>query len=216
VTMESGNNRAEYRAISIAEDHAGVVLQASKQLRMMLEDWMEGRKDRQRKHFDELAKLERKADSIKRDLLDALSMSETMLRRSDFFRLVMNTDDIADICEATAWDLTGLEDYQPEVRIRDKFKVMLDAMSDTVFKLRKSIMLLAQNSNKAVDFSMEVDEAERVVDEAHRQLLQLLYKSELEIKVLLRLKDLAQHIEEITDAAEDAADAVRIIAVARS
>ncbi|MFX1562146.1 MAG: DUF47 domain-containing protein [Promethearchaeota archaeon] len=216
MTLEASSNRAEYRAINIAEDHASVVLQASKQLRLMLEDWMGGRKDRQRKHFDELSKLERKADSIKRDLLDALSVSETMLRRSDFFRLVMNADDIADICEATAWDLTGLEDYKPDAKIQDQFVKMLDAINDAVLKLRKSIMLLSQNSNKAVELSTEVDEAERAVDEAHRNFLQLLYKSELDVKVLLRLKDLAQHLEEIADAAEDAADAVRIIAVARS
>jgi len=217
VTLEApAANREENKAIAIAQDHAGVVLQSAKQLRMMIEDWLEGRKDRFREHFNKLAQFERQADSIKRSLLDELSISETMLRRSDFFRLAMTTDDVADICEATAWDLTGLEDYKPGATLREQFKAMLEPLNEGVLKLREAILLLAQNSHKSVDIAMEVDEAERAVDEAHRKLLRGLYKSGLDILVLLRVKDLAQHLEEASDATEDAADAVRIIAVARA
>lgn len=217
MTLEAPTgNRAENKAIAIAQDHAGVVLQSAKQLRMMIEDWLEGRKDRMREHFDKLAQFEREADNIKRSLLDELSVSETMLRRSDFFRLVMTTDDIADICEATAWDLTGLEDYKPGSNLRDLFKPMLEPLSEGVLKLREAILLLAQNSHRSVDIAIGVDAAERAVDEAHRKLLRGLYKSGLDMLVLLRVKDLAQHLEEVSDATEDAADAVRIIAVARA
>jgi hypothetical protein len=217
VTLEaSATSRAENKAIAIAQDHAGVVLQSAKQLRMMIEDWLEGRKDRLHEHFNKLAQFERAADNIKRSLLDELSVSETMLRRSDFFRLAMTTDDIADICEATAWDLTGLEDYKPGSTLRDQFKAMLEPLNEGVLKLREAILLLAQNSHKSVDIAIEVDAAERAVDEAHRKLLRGLYKSGLDILVLLRVKDLAQHLEEASDATEDAADAVRIIAVARA
>jgi uncharacterized protein Yka (UPF0111/DUF47 family) len=76
-------------------------------------------------------------------------------------------------------------------------------------------MFLEQNSDKAVEFAMQVDLAERDADSAHRSFNQFLYRSKLEVTVLLRLKDLGQHLEEIADAAEDAADAVRIIAIAR-
>lgn len=215
VTLESSGNRAEYKAIAIAQDHAGIVLQAAKELRVMIEDWMDGRKERQRDHFNKLAKLERKADNIKRSLLDELSISETMLRRSDYFRLVMRTDDIADLCEASAWDLSGLEEFQPDSKTRKHFKALLDALSDAVYKMRQAILFLEQNSNKAVELAMQVDLAEREADAAHRSFTQFLYGSNLEVPVLLRLKDLGQHLEEIADAAEDAADAVRIIAIAR-
>ncbi|MFX1474275.1 MAG: DUF47 domain-containing protein [Promethearchaeota archaeon] len=215
MTLEITGNRAENKAIGIAQDHAGVVLQAAKTLRMMIEDWMDGQKERQKELFNKLAQLEREADSIKRSLLDELSVSETMLRRSDFFRLAMTTDDIADICEATAWDLTGLEDYQPDTKIKNQIKTMLDAIDDAITNMRQAILLLAQNSSKAIELAMEVDAAERAVDEGHRRILQALYRSKLDILVLLRLKDLTQHLEEIADAAEDAADAIRIIAVAR-
>jgi predicted phosphate transport protein (TIGR00153 family) len=215
LTLETSGNRAEYKAIAIAQDHAGVVLQAAKALRVMIEDWMEGRIDRLRGQFNNLSKLERDADNIKRTLLDELSVSETMLRRSDYFRLVMRTDDIADLCEASSWDLSGLEEFQPDAKTRDHFKGMLDALSDAVYKMRQAILFLEQNSDKAVEFAMQVDLAEREADAAHRSFTQFLYRSNLEVTVLLRLKDLGQHLEEIADAAEDAADAVRIIAIAR-
>jgi predicted phosphate transport protein (TIGR00153 family) len=215
VTLETSENRAEYKAIAIAQDHAGIVLQSAKELRVMIEDWMDGRKERQRDHFNKLAKLERKADNIKRSLLDELSISETMLRRSDYFRLVMRTDDIADLCEASAWDLSGLEEFKPDSKTREHFKALLDALSDAVYKMRQAILFLEQNSNKAVELAMQVDLAEREADAAHRSFTQFLYESNLEVPVLLRLKDLGQHLEEIADAAEDAADAVRIIAIAR-
>ncbi len=191
------------------------MLRAAKALRVMIEDWMEGRKERQREHFKKLAKLEREADNVKRTILDVLSVAETMLRRSDFFRLVMLTDDIADLCEASAWDLQGLEEFQPDEKIREHFKAMLDSLMDAVYKMRQSIMFLEQNSDKAVELAIEVDAAERDADAAHRGFTQFLYSSNLDIKVLLRLKDLGQHLEEIADAAEDTADAVRIIAIAR-
>ncbi len=215
LTLEMTGNRAENKAIGIAQDHAAIVLQAAKTLRMMIEDWMEGQKGRQKELFNKLADLEREADSVKRSLLDELSVSETMLRRSDYFRLAMTMDDIADICEATAWDLAGLEDYKPDVQMKKQIKTMLDSIDDAVSKMRQAILLLSQNSSKAIELAMEVDAAERAVDEGHRKILQELYKSDLDILVLLRLKDLTQHLEEIADAAEDAADAIRIIAVAR-
>ncbi len=215
LTLEMTGNRAENKAIGIAQDHAAVVLQAAKTLRMMIEDWMEGQKERQKDLFNKLADLERQADSIKRSLLDELSISETMLRRSDYFRLAMTMDDIADICEATAWDLAGLEDYKPNSQLKKQIKTMLDSIDDAVYKMRQAILLLSQNSSKAIELAMEVDAAERAVDEGHRKILQELYKSNLDVLVLLRLKDLTQHLEEIADAAEDAADAIRIIAVAR-
>lgn len=215
MTLERSNNRAEYKAMAIAQDHAGIVLRAAKALRVMIEDWMEGRKERQREHFNNLAKLEREADNVKRTILDELSVVETMLRRSDYFRLVMRTDDIADLCEASAWDLQGLEEFKPDAKIREHFKAMLDSLMDAVYKMRQSIMFLEQNSDKAVELAIEVDAAERDADAAHRGFTQFLYASNLDIKVLLRLKDLGQHLEEIADAAEDAADAVRIIAIAR-
>ncbi len=215
VTLKTSGNRAEYKAMAIAQDHAGIVLQAAKALRVMIEDWMEGRKNRLRDHFNKLATLERKADNIKRTLLDELSISETMLRRSDYLRLVMRTDDIADLCEASAWDLSGLEEFHPDTKTREHFKAMLDPVSDAVSKIRQAIMFLEQNSDKAVEFAMQVDLAERDADAAHRSFTQFLYQSNLEVPVLLRLKDLGQHLEEIADAAEDAADAVRIIAIAR-
>lgn len=215
MTLDPSSNRAENKAIAIAQDHAGIVLQAAKALQIMIEDWMEGRKDRHKEHFNKLAKLEREADSIKRTIIDELSITETMLRRSDYFRLVMRTDDIADLCEASAWDLSGLEEYQPDAKTREHFRNMLSALYDAVYKMRQAIMFLEQNSDKAVELAMEVDAAEREADSAHRNFTQFLYKSSFDIKVLLRLKDLGQHLEEIADAAEDAADAVRIVAIAR-
>jgi uncharacterized protein Yka (UPF0111/DUF47 family) len=127
----------------------------------------------------------------------------------------MRTDDIADLCEASAWDLTGLEEFHPDEKTKKHFKAMLDALSDAVYKMRQAILFLEQNSDKAVEFAMQVDLAEREADSAHRSFTQFLYRSNIEITVLLRLKDLGQHLEEIADAAEDAADAVRIIAIAR-
>lgn len=215
MTLKTSGNRAENKAIAIAQDHAGVVSQAAKALRVMIEDWLEGRKDNLRNHFNKLGKLERDADRIKRELLDELSISETMLRRSDFFRLAMKTDDIADLCEATAWDLTGLENYQPEGKIRKQIEGLLNSIDTAVYNMRQAILFLEQNSDKAVELAMAVDEAEREADAVHRQFLQSLYSSTIDIKILLRLKDLTQHLEEIADAAEDAADAVRIIAIAR-
>lgn len=215
VTLKTSGNRAENKAIAIAQDHAGVVSQAAKALRVMIEDWLEGRKDHLRNHFNKLGKLERDADRIKRELLDELSISETMLRRSDFFRLAMKTDDIADLCEATAWDLTGLENYQPEGKIRKQIEGLLNSIDTAVYNMRQAILFLERNSDKAVELAMAVDEAEREADAVHRQFLQSLYSSTIDIKILLRLKDLTQHLEEIADAAEDAADAVRIIAIAR-
>jgi predicted phosphate transport protein (TIGR00153 family) len=127
----------------------------------------------------------------------------------------MRTDDIADLCEAAAWDLSGLEEFQPDAKTREYFTVLLDPLSDAVYKMRQAIMFLEQNSDKAVDLAMQVDLAERDADAAHRSFTQFLYRSNFEVTVLLRLKDLGQHLEEIADAAEDAADAVRIIAIAR-
>jgi uncharacterized protein Yka (UPF0111/DUF47 family) len=87
-------------------------------------------------------------------------------------------------------------------------------MLETVSKLRETVMTLNYGSVKVLEKSREVEVAERSVDDQYRELEVKVLNSNIDIPVLLLLRDVLQLMEDAADKAEDASDAARILAFA--
>ncbi len=75
-------------------------------------------------------------------------------------------------------------------------------------------MTLNYGASKVSEKSRDVEVAERVVDDLYRDLEVKVLNSNIEIPVLLLLRDVLQLMEDAADKAEDASDAARILAFA--
>ncbi len=90
---------------------------------------------------------------------------------------------------------------------------MADAAFDTLVKLRESLISLGFNSERSLQLTNEVDEGERKVDSIHRRLDMDIVTSKAEFPLILIIRDVSTHLEDMVDTAAAEADLIRILAL---
>jgi predicted phosphate transport protein (TIGR00153 family) len=207
---------SEQKAIDIAQDHCRKIVSAVKELSLLYDDWVEGNYKGAEERLNRVSRIEGDANKLKRELLEQLSKTTTMVNREDLMRLALVIDEIADVAEGTGFRILTIQDWRPDANFRKEMQALVEKLINATEKLRLSIFMLSQNPSKSLEFADEVDSIEKDADQIQRRVGHSLYASELEPKTLIMLKELIAHFEEMADTAERAADAIRIVAMARS
>jgi uncharacterized protein len=135
----------------------------------------------------------------------------TPFDREDIYSLASDLDDVMDHIEAAAdfVVLTGLSDLPPE-------------MSQQVEILRRCARTTAdamprlQTMKGLDDYWIEVNRLENEADKLYRRLVSRLYSGEFEALEVLKLKEVADELEEAADAFEHVANVVETITVKES
>lgn len=135
----------------------------------------------------------------------------TPFDREDIYRLASNLDDVMDAIEAAAdlVVLTGLGTLPAE-------------MGQQVALLQRCAQVTAESmprlrSLKGLsDYWIEVNRLENEADKLYRRLLSRLYSGEFDALEVLKLKEVADQLEEAADAFEHVAHVVETIAVKES
>lgn len=174
-------------------------------------------KDTARQVFAEIKKTEEEVDKARRIVSQELAqIGAILINREDFLRFTNLTSEIADFCEGLSfWLLSIMErGWKVPVDIKNDLVKLAEATLGTVIKLRETAITLSYGSEKTLEKAKEVETAERTVDEIYRKLEVKIINSNLEIPVMLLLKDITQLLENAADKAEDASDAARILSFA--
>ena len=174
-------------------------------------------KDTARQVFAEIKKTEEEVDNARRIVSQELAqIGAILINREDFLRFTNLTSEIADFCEGLSfWLLSIMErGWKVPVDIKNDLVKLAEATLGTVIKLRETAITLSYGSEKTLEKAKEVETAERTVDEIYRKLEVKIINSNLEIPVMLLLKDITQLLENAADKAEDASDAARILSFA--
>lgn len=209
------NESKERIALEIIQDHVRKILSAVKELAPFLEAWIKGNEQEMEEILSKISQAENEADEIKLALLDELSVAATLIQREDMMRLVLIVDDIADYAEGTAFRLKGLKNWKPKGDLIEDLRNLVNTMINSVETLRDSIFTIVEDAQKAQKAAEEVDKIERFMDQIHRATEQSLFELDIEPKTLIRLLNIVTNLEDAVDTARKAADATRIIAVAR-
>ena len=135
----------------------------------------------------------------------------TPFDREDIYRLASNLDDVMDCMEAAA-DLVVLT----------KLGTLPAEMGQQVALLQRCAHVTAQSMPRLrsmsdlSDYWIEVNRLENEADKLYRRLLSRLYSVEFEALEVLKLKEVADQLEEAADAFEHVANVVETIAVKES
>ena len=97
--------------------------------------------------------------------------------------------------------------------IADQLTSLNDKAFDTLIKLREAVMSLGFNSEKSIGFTKEIDDLEKIIDREYMQTEMTVITSDLELPLILILKDNITMIESLVDSVRDASDLIRIIAL---
>lgn len=209
--------RVRRRALSICQDHSRKVLEVARKITQMVDRFVENDKESARQLFDEIQRLEGDVDVARHAVAQELAkIGGILTSREDFLRFTNQTNEIADFCEGIGFRLLAIMDRGWEVSsdIKAGLVKLSEGMFEAVTKLRETAITLNYSSTKALEKAMEVDIAERIVDDLYRKLEIEILNSNMGIPAMLLLRDVTNLLEAATDKAEDASDAVRILAFA--
>jgi hypothetical protein len=161
---------------------------------------------------DKLRELEHAGDQTTHAIFRQLNTSfVTPFDREDIYNLASDLDDVMDFVEAAAdlVILTGLGTLPAEMHQQVE---LLQRCAHTTAEAMPRLRTLKDLS----DYWIEVNRLENEADKLYRRLLSRLYSGEFDALEILKLKEVADQLEEAADAFEHVANVVETIAVKES
>ncbi|TRO49422.1 DUF47 family protein [Candidatus Bathyarchaeota archaeon] len=206
--------RVKRRALTACQDNLRKVVDVTRKIPQLVEQFSTGDKEQARQLFSEIRKGEEEVIAARRMVSQELAeIGAILISREDFLRFTNLSSEIADFSEGIAYYL--IEIIENNWKVPDDIKKELLKLSEAVFeavlKLRETMMVLSYGSTKTLEKAKDVEIAERAVDDIYRALSIKVLSSKLDIPVVLLLRDILQLLENSADKAEDAADTVRIL-----
>ena len=160
----------------------------------------------------QLRELEHECDQSTHAIFRQLNTSfVTPFDREDIYKLASDLDDVMDFVEAAAdmVILTGLGTLPAEM---SQQTALLQRAAQTTAEAMPRLKTLSGLS----DYWIEVNRIENEADKLYRRLLSRLYSGEFDALEILKLKEVADQLEEAADAFEHVANVVETIAVKES
>jgi predicted phosphate transport protein (TIGR00153 family) len=206
--------RVKRRALTACQDNLRKVVDVTRKIPQLVEQFSTGDKEQARQLFSEIRKGEEEVLKARRMVSQELAeIGAILISREDFLRFTNLSSEIADFSEGIAYYLIEIIEHNWKVPddIRKELLKLSEAVFDAVLKLRETMMVLSYGSAKTLEKAKDVEIAERTVDDIYRALSIKILSSKLDLPVLLLLRDILQLLENSADKAEDAADTVRVL-----
>jgi predicted phosphate transport protein (TIGR00153 family) len=204
------------KALDVSRDHLREVVDISRKISQLVSVFVNGDKKLAQELFSDIKKAQNGVDAARRNVSRELAeIGAILMSREDFLRFTNLTSDIADYCEGIGFRLLQIMErgWNVPKQIKEDLIRLSDAVFDTIFKLRETVMTLNYGTAKALEKAREVDVAERVVDDIYRQLEVDVIDSKMEFPPMFLLWTVVQHLEDAADKAKAASDAARILAL---
>jgi predicted phosphate transport protein (TIGR00153 family) len=208
--------RVKRKALDVSRDHLREVVDISRKISQLVSSFVDSDKSLAQELFDGIKKHQNSVDVAQRNVSRELAeIGAILMSREDFLRFTTLSSDIADYCEGIAFRLLQIMErgWKVPKQIKEDLVKLSDAVFDTISKLRETALTLNYGTTKALEKAREVDAAERIVDDIHRQLEVDIIDSKMEFPPMFLLWTVVQHLEDAADKAKDASDVARIIAL---
>jgi predicted phosphate transport protein (TIGR00153 family) len=200
----------EGRFFDLFNEHAEHVLQGSRELAALMAT---GDDIEHRVHAIE--SIEKRADRITRTTIELLHKTFiTPLDRDDIHQLISKMDDILDLIEDSA-QLIFLYDVQvppPEA------KKLADICVLCCEKVKSAVAQLSNMDNAAAILVIcsNIDRLESEADHVMRAAMAKLFRDEPDVRQLIKLRTIYEHLETVTDRCEDVANIIEGVVLENS
>ena len=197
----------EGRFFELFNDHARAIVDGSRELAQLMS------------HFDDLQRraysiesIEKRADKITHATVDLLHKTFiTPIDRDDIHQLITTMDDILDLIEDVAHCifLYDIKIVTPEAK---KLAEICVACSE---KVQSSVNLLhsMENSAEILAICEDIDRLESEADHVMRAAMAKLFREETDVRQVIKLKEIYELLEGVTDKCEDVANIIEGIIV---
>ncbi len=200
----------EGRFFTLFSEHAALILQGAVELRAMLDNVGELEV---RAH--NIKAVETKADNVTYQTIQLLHHTFiTPLDREDIHQLITCMDDILDLMEDVS-HCVFLYDLRV---VTDEAKRLADICVACAEKVKVAVSMLDNmaNSEPIMKVCSEIDRLETDADQVLRSGLAKLFRHEPDTRELIKMKEIYELLETVTDRCEDVANIIEGIVIENS
>ncbi|WP_371325294.1 DUF47 domain-containing protein [Dechloromonas sp. ZY10] len=194
--------------------HADLIAEGGKELSALI-GALVGAPEKAAAHADRIDRLERDADKITHDTLGQLHTSFiTPFDRDEIHQLISDMDNILDVIQdvAESMSLYDIKQVPHEAtrlaEVSDQCCVSVQA----VVKLLHSM----DNAPTILRKCNEIDELESDADRILREAMSRLFREESDVRQLIKLKEIYELLESVTDRCKDVAGTIEAIVLENS
>jgi len=183
--------------------HASLILEGATELKAMMDDL--GQVER---HAHNIKAIETKADTVTYQTIQLLHQTFiTPIDREEIHQLITRMDDILDLMEDVSQSVF-LYDIR---KIPDEAKRLAEICVGCAEKVKAAVQLLdnMKNSDAIMKLCSEIDRLETDADQVLRAALAKLFRHEPDTRELVKLKEIYEYLETVTDRCEDVANIIQ-------
>jgi predicted phosphate transport protein (TIGR00153 family) len=161
---------------------------------------------------DSIHDTEHASDNLFHDMVTQLNRAFiTPIDREDILAVANTIDSITDAIEdvANLFDMLSVPDIRPGApKMSELIVRCCKGLSEQITEFRSF-----KHPQKLYDLSIEVNNLEEEGDRLHRSIIKELYRSGVDVLVIIKWKEIYDMMEEVLDLCEDAADIVAGLAI---
>jgi uncharacterized protein Yka (UPF0111/DUF47 family) len=207
--------QAKRRTLAVLIDEMRRVSDAARDLGVSFQSLISGEREDLLICLERVKKAEEDVESFRRMLARELAeLGSLIMNREDLLRAAYLIEDLAGYVNGIVFRLTQISGKPLQKQGLEKdFRELTDLIIDILLKLNETVRSLSLTPNQTLELANTVQKLEKVSDDKYRQTITKLLSSDLSIKEILLLKDVADILEETGDKALEAADTVTILAL---
>jgi uncharacterized protein Yka (UPF0111/DUF47 family) len=207
-------NKIKEEIISMLIEHSRIIYSVLSEMGVFYKRWAEDYEKHQASLEKKKSKMqlsEEDADGIKIQLIQNFSESGAGL--GDFVALILQMDNVINYPLEFVDILTKIKiKGKDHKEIMKRYEKLINKLIEMADFLKSTIKSLRDNPDAVFDNTTKIHEIENEIDTVYRQFLEYLYSNEdLDMRVLLRLRDSIVLLENCADKIHDIADKIRVL-----
>ncbi|MBL8379871.1 MAG: DUF47 domain-containing protein [Burkholderiales bacterium] len=197
----------EGRFFDLFNEHAQTIVEGARALESLMANF----DDLQRRAYA-IESIEKRADKITHSTVELLHRTFiTPLDRDEIHRLITTMDDILDLIEDVAQSIFLYDITQVTSDARKLAEICVSCAE----KVKAAVALLpnTQNGPEILALCEEIDRLESEADRVMRAAMARLFREEADVRQVIKLKEIYELLESVTDKCEDVANIIEGIMV---
>ena len=204
----------EAKYFDLFNAHGELIVQGGRELSCLIRALVDA-PELAAKHADAIDVIERQADQITHSTLAQLHTSFiTPFDRDEIHQLINSMDDILDIIQDVAESMT-LYDIQ---RVPADAKALAEVTERCCDRILSVVKLLhsMENAPSILKLCHEINELESDADRMLRAAMSKVFREEPDVRQVIKLKEMYELLESVTDRCKDVAGTVEAIVLENS
>ena len=197
----------EGKFFDLFNEHAALIVEGSRELAALMASG-----DDLERRAHKVESIEKRGDKITRSTIELLHKTFiTPIDREDIHQLISEMDNILDLIEDSA-QLMFLYDVRV---LPPDAKKLADICVECCEKVKSAVALLAnmKNADALMVICQDIDRLESEADHVMRAAMGRLFRDEPDVRELIKLRTVYEHLETVTDHCEDVANILQGIVI---